>query len=56
MPASVHLSAPPRTMSFRMSSDSVFAGKPTIDSANTGRAPIAYTSDSAFAAATRPKS
>ncbi|MND00278.1 hypothetical protein D3C83_188320 [compost metagenome] len=39
-----------------ISSGSFFVGKPRIESASTGFAPIAYTSESAFAAAIAPKS
>jgi hypothetical protein len=55
-PASSAIAAPPRRISRSVSVPSCSSENATRLSAVTGLAPIAYTSDTAFAAATRPKS
>jgi hypothetical protein len=55
-PAAAHTSAPPRRISRSTSPPRSASGKATRFRAVTGTPPIAYTSDSAFAAAIRPKS
>ena len=55
-PAAAAASAPPRSTSASSSTGSVWPGQAVRLSAMTGRPPIAYTSDSALVAATRPQS
>mmetsp|Transcript_81346 Transcript_81346/g.225220 ORF Transcript_81346/g.225220 Transcript_81346/m.225220 type:complete len:209 (+) Transcript_81346:347-973(+) len=55
MPASAHFAWPPRRMSSSTPIGSRCEGKPTMFRAKSGVAPIAYMSERAFAAATRPK-
>ncbi len=55
-PACAATSAPPRSTWPRMARSSPSPGQATRLTANSGRPPIAYTSDSAFAAAIRPQS
>jgi len=52
-PASFTFSAPPRRIA-AMISGGRLSGKAAMFRANSGRPPIAYTSDSAFAAAMAP--
>mmetsp|Transcript_53732 Transcript_53732/g.138415 ORF Transcript_53732/g.138415 Transcript_53732/m.138415 type:complete len:289 (-) Transcript_53732:260-1126(-) len=54
IPASWHLLWPPRRISSRTDIGSRCEGKPTMFSAKSGVAPIAYTSESALAAAILP--
>ncbi|KAG1483569.1 hypothetical protein G6F54_013529 [Rhizopus delemar] len=56
MPAAAQARSPPCRMPRMVSCGSTLIGMPTMASANSGRAPIAYRSDSALVAAMRPKS
>ena len=54
-PARASASEPPRTIACAHSSGKSCSGKAAIESAVSGRPPIAYTSESAFVAAIAPK-
>src|SRR5882762_4680203 len=56
MPASAQIASPPRRISRMTGGGSILIGTASSASARIGVPPIAYTSDSALAAAMRPKS